>query len=186
MYHTKKKKKKIRKIRNTRKNNKLTIDINFSAKDGGFSVLHSDKVMKFFENSIKKGRNLIQTVPGKYFYANKNTKLYLQAINYHDHSFRPEWNNVLCKSHGKWLKSTPCNIGTRKKVFVKYKGIKGNGQGHFLNRSSGFAAYLYQILRGEITEQKHIKFANLLRKTMKDDPIVIHNTDIDWFHLKSI
>lgn len=166
-------------------NNKLTIDIDFSAKDGGFSTLRSNKVFSFLRKSIKKGNNLIQTVPGKPFYANKKTKLYLQAIPFSNFTLTPEWNKVLCKSHGKWLKSSPCKIGTRKKVFVKYKGYNLKSKGHFLNQSSGFASYLYQILRGEIDEKKHIKFANILRKTMKNDPIVIHNMDVNWFHLKS-
>ena len=166
-------------------NNKLTIDIDFTAKDGGFSTLRSNKVISFLQNSIKKGNNLIQTVPGKPFYANKKTKLYLQAIPFSNFALTPEWNKVLCKSHGKWLKSSPCKIGTRKKVFVKYKGYNLKSKGHFLNQSSGFASYLYQILRGEIDEKKHIKFANILRKTMKNDPIVIHNMDVNWFHLKS-
>ena len=156
MYLTKKNRKFNNKTRNTRKkyNNKLTIDIDFSAKDGGFSVLSSDKVMKFLQDSIKKGRNLIQTVPGKHFYANRKTKLHLQAIKYHDYSLRPEWKEVLCKPHGKWLKSTPCKIGTRDKVFAKYRGTKTDSNGYFLNQGGGFAAYLYQILRGEITEKK--------------------------------
>jgi hypothetical protein len=166
-------------------NNKLTIDIDFSAKDGGFSTLRSNKVFSFLRKSIKKGNNLIQTVPGKPFYANKKTKLYLQAIQFSNFTLTPEWNKVLCKSHGKLLKSSPCKIGTRKKVFVKYKGYNLKSKGHFLNQSSGFASYLYQILRGEIDEKKHIKFANILRKTMKNDPIVIHNMDVNWFHLKS-
>ena len=169
----------------TKYNNKLTIDIDFNAKDCGFSTLRSTKVISFLQNSIKKGNNLIQTVPGKPFYANKKTKLYLQAIPFSNFTLTPEWNKVLCKSHGKWLKSSPCKIGTRKKVFVKYKGYNLKGKSHFLNQSSGFASYLYQILRGEIDEKKHIKFANVLRKTMKNDPIVIHNMDVNWFHLKS-
>ena len=166
-------------------NNKITIDIDFSSGDGGFSVLRSDKVMQYLLKNIKKGRNLIQTVPGKPFYAYKKTKLHLQAIKYDDYSMRPGWKEVLCKSHGKWLKSSPCKIGIRNKVFVKYKGVENGNSTRFLNKGGGFASYLNAIYKGEIDEQKHMKFANLLKKTMKKEPIVVHNMDVDWFHLKS-
>ena len=196
MLFTKKQKNKTNKTNKTNKKtkknktkvkykNKLVIDIDFTAKDGGFSTLRSNKVFSFLRKSIKKGNNLIQTVPGKPFYANKKTKLYLQAIPFSDFTLTPEWNKVLCKSHGKWLKSSPCKIGTRKKVFVKYKPVKNGLETKFLNKAAGIGAYLFAISMGEIDEKKHITFANLLKKTMKNDPIVIHNTDVNWFHLKS-
>lgn len=184
MISRKRKKSHLRKTRKAH-TNKISIDIDFSSGDGGYSVLRSDKVMRYLLKNIKKGRNLIQTVPGKPFYAYKKTKLHLQAIKYDDYSMRPGWKEVLCKSHGKWLKSSPCKIGTRNKVFVKYKGVKNGNSTQFLNKGGGFAAYFSAILEGDIDEKKHMKFVNVLRKTMKKEPIVVHNMDVDWFHLKS-
>ena len=185
---TKKKKNTI--LKKTRKkldnNNKLTIDIDFTSSDGGFSVFKSSKMMDFFLKNIKKGRNLVQTVPDKPFYVNKKTTLHLQAIKYDDYSMRPEWKEVLCKSHGKWLKSSPCKLGTRHKVFVKYKGSKNGSGTRYLNKSAGIGAYLNAILKGEIDKNKHKTFIKLLRRTMKNNPIVVHNMDVDWFHLKSV
>jgi hypothetical protein len=185
MVTKKKRNKHSRKTIKKMPNNKLTVDIDFTSSDGGFNILRSDKVMQYLIKSIKKGRNLIQTVPGKPFYAYKKTKLHLQAIKYDNYSMRPEWKEVLCKSRGKWLKSSPCKIGTRNKVFVKYKGVKNGNSTHFLNKGAGFAAYFSAILEGDIDEKKHMKFVNVLRKTMKKEPIVVHNMDVDWFHLKS-
>ena len=184
---TKKRKIRLRKTRKNKKidNNKLTIDIDFTSSDGGFSVFKSIKMMEFFLKNIKKGRNLIQTVPDKPFYVNKKTRLQLQAIKYDDYSIRPEWKEVLCKSRGKWLKSNPCKIGTRNKVFVKYKGVKDGSGTQYLNKSAGIGAYLNAIITGEIDENKHIAFTKLLRKTMKNEPVIVHNMDVDWFHLKS-
>ena len=188
--HTKKfkkhtKKRKTKKYINRSNDKKLTIDINFSSKDGGFSVLQSKKMMNFFLKNIKKGRNVIQTVPNKPFYVDKKTTLHLQAIKYDDYAMRPEWSEILCESHGKWLKSNPCKIGTSDKVFVKYRGVKNGSDTRNLNKSGGLSSYLYAILKGEVDEKKHLKFVQLLRKTMKKSPVVIHNMDVDWFHLKS-
>lgn len=177
---------KLRKTKKNRQHHRLSIDIDFTSKDGGFSVFTSKKMMDFFRKNIKKGRNLIQTIPDKPFFVNKKTKLHLQAVKYDDYSMRPEWKEVLCKSHGTWLKSSPCNIGTRNKVFVKYKGVKNGKSTRFLNKSAGIGAYLFAISMGEIDEKKHLKFTTLLRKTMKNDPVVVHNMDVDWFHLKSV
>ena len=167
------------------KHNQLTIDIDFTSSDGGFSVLQSKKMINFFLTNIKKGRNLIQTVPGKPFYVNKKTTLQLQAIKYDDYSMRPEWSDILCNSRGKWLKSNPCKIGTRSKVFVKYRGTKNGTDTRNLNKSGGFSAYLNAILNGDVDEKKHLTFVKLLRTTMKKSPVMVHNMDVDWFHLKA-
>ena len=61
------------------------------------------------------------------------------------------------------------------KVFVKYKS---NGN------VAGFGAYLIQIITGVVDKNMHRQFINVLKKTMKGQPIIIHNEDVDWFHLK--
>lgn len=167
-------------------NNKITINIDFSAKDGGFHSLANEKVFHFLMKNIRKGRNLIQCVPGKSFYADRPTKLHLQAVKYSDFSLRPEWNEIECKSNGRWLKSSPCKIGSSDKVFVRYRPVKKGTQTTFLNKTAGFASYIHAIMSGEIDEKKHVKFSKLLRQTMKKNPITVHNMDVDWFHLKSI
>jgi len=186
--HTAKKhtaKKHTAKKHTAKKHNQLTIDIDFTSSDGGFSVLQSKKMRDFFLTNIKKGRNLIQTVPGKPFYVNKKTTLQLQAIKYDNYSMRPKWGDILCKSRGEWLKSNPCKIGTRSKVFVKYRGTKNGTDTRNLNKSGGFSAYLNAILNGDIDGKKHLTFVKLLRKTMKKSPVIVHNMDVDWFHLKA-
>lgn len=156
--------------------NKLTIDLNFDSDDGGFSVLSSDKVKKFLLNSIKNGKNLIQTVPGKNFYTDKPTKLKLQAIKHTEFKMTPSWDEVECEVKDDWIKSSPCKVGTKDKVFVKYESNKN---------VAGFGVYLLRILMGDIDKEKHKVFADILKDTMKDTPVMIDNRDVQWFHLKS-
>lgn len=179
------KKREGRKGKSTRKHrggflfgtNKLTFNIDFTSDDGGFSVLSSDKVKKFLLNSIKNGKNLIQTVPGKNFYTNKQTKLKLQAIKHTEFKMTPSWDEVECEVKEDWIKSSPCNVGSKDKVFVKYKSNKN---------VAGFGVYLLRILMGDIDKEKHLEFVKVLKDTMKDNPVMIDNTDVDWFHLKSV
>tara|TARA_B100000683_G_scaffold276647_2_gene331388 strand:+ start:872 stop:1444 length:573 start_codon:yes stop_codon:yes gene_type:complete len=185
---TKVRRKRTSNLKNTKKihnkRNKITIDVDFTAKDGGFSSFHTNEVFSFLIKNINKGRNLIQTVPGKPFFVNKSTKLHLQAVKHDDFELRPNWSDIECNSHGSWLKSSPCKIGSRDKVFVKYKPVKNGSGTKFLNKAAGFGSYINAIMLGEIDEKKHIQFAKVLRKTMKKNPVVVHNMDVDWFHLK--
>jgi len=156
--------------------NKLTIDLDFNSDDGGFSVLSNDKVKKFLLNSLRNGKNLIQTVPGKNFYTNKSTKLKLQAIKHTEFKMTPSWDEVDCAVKKDWIKSSPCQVGSKDKVFVKYESNKN---------VAGFGVYLLRILIGDIDKEKHLEFVNVLKETMKDNPVMIDNRDVQWFHLKS-
>jgi hypothetical protein len=156
--------------------NKLTIDLDFNSDNGGFSALSSDKVKKFLLNSLRNGKNLIQTVPGKNFYTNKPTKLKLQAIKHTEFKMTPSWDEVECEVKDDWIKSSPCKVGSKDKVFVKYESNKN---------VAGFGVYLLRILIGDIDKEKHLEFVKVLKGTMKDNPVMIDNRDVQWFHLKS-
>ena len=181
------KKKTSRKGNSTRKQrggfffgtNKLTFDIDFNSDDGGFSILSSNKLKNYLLKSIKDGKNLIQTVPGKNFYTNKPTKIQLQAVTQDSWKLNPTWSEIDCQSKDDitWMKNSPCGQGTKQKVFVKYKSNKN---------VAGFGVYLLRILMGDIDKEKHLEFVKVLKETMTDKPIMIDNRDVDWFHLKSV
>ena len=47
---------KLRKTKKNRQHDRLSIDIDFTSKDGGFSVFTSKKMMDFFRKNIKNIR----------------------------------------------------------------------------------------------------------------------------------
>lgn len=69
--------------------------------------------------------------------------------------------------------STPCSIGQNRKMFVKYKSNE---------YVAGVAVYLLMVMSGEITLKKHKQFVSVMQRTM--DRVIVHNEDVDWFHLK--
>ena len=172
---TKNPNKKTKKEKSTKSSNKITISIDWSTKDKGYSVLKSKRVMKFLLENIKNGNNLIQTQDSAKFKVKGKTKMYLQAVKFKKWKFRPTWENVECKKYNDWLKISPCNIGKNLKIFVKYKSNEN---------IAGFGVYLIQLLTGEIDLEKHKQFVNALQKTMKNGDVFIHNKDVNWLHLK--
>ncbi len=164
--------------------NKIAIDINFSDKDCGFKALTSNKVFEFFKNNIKKGRNLFQTVPGKSFVLNKKTTIYLQAIPFNNYKFSLKWKDINCKIYNSWLRGSYCKDKPREKLFLKFKGDK-TAKITEPESAHGFGSYFYNILNGNVNLNKHITFIKVLKKIMKDKKIIVHNMDVDWFHLKS-
>ena len=50
---------------------------------------------------------------------------------------------------------------------------------------AGFAIYLWNIVSGEITEAMHKEWVKELRSIVKKE-VVIHNEDVDWFHVKEL
>ncbi len=48
----------------------------------------------------------------------------------------------------------------------------------------GLTTYLMAIQLGIINEKKHKSFVKALQYTFGNKDIYIHNTDVDWFHLK--
>jgi len=156
----------------TQKHRKFSIDIDWDAPDGGYAVLRSKRIAKFLFKSLEQGHNLIQTY--KPFSTHK-TKLFLRAKTFTQWPKTPTWNEILCVKDNGWLKSTPCRIGLNKKVFVKYKGNE---------YAAGFAIYLLMVITGEITETMHLEFVTVMKKTMTN--VIIHNEDVDWFHLKQV
>ena len=67
-----------------------------------------------------------------------------------------------------------CN-GKNTKIFVKLRSNKNIG---------GFATYLMALELGIIDLEKHKEFVESLEKTFKTNGVIIHNLDVDWFHLK--
>lgn len=156
--------------KNVTKKNKLTISIDWTADDAGYSVLTSKKMVEFALNN----HNMIQTY--KPFTMSK-TKLYLKAVSIDAWPKKPTWKSIECKEINTWIKTTPCDIGKNIKMFVKLKGTKTH---------AGLGSYIHALVTGKITEEKHKIFVKELMVLMKDREIIIHNEDIDWFHLKSI
>jgi len=156
----------------TQKHFNFSIDIDWDAEDGGYSVLRSKRMAKFLFKSLEKGHNLIQTYRS---FSTHKTKLYLRAKTFTKWPKTPTWNEILCDDNNYWIKSTPCKIGSNKKMFVKYKSNE---------YAAGFAIYLLMIITGEITETMHLEFVTVMKKTMTN--VTIHNEDVDWFHLKQV
>tara|TARA_B100001094_G_scaffold279091_1_gene289048 strand:- start:120 stop:632 length:513 start_codon:yes stop_codon:yes gene_type:complete len=161
--------------RKSKNKNKISININFLSNDKGYNDFLNPKLIKFMYNNIKLGNNLIQTQPNKYFNVNKNNRLYLQAISVKKWNLYPEWDEIECEQKSDFIKSSPCNIGNKLKLFVKLKSNEYIG---------GLGVYIMALHLGIIDKEKHIMFINELFNIMKDKPIIIHNTDVDWFHLK--
>ena len=181
-----KSKKKVRsiKINPTR----INIKINWNSKDCGYSSLKDRKVFNFLIKSLTRKQNLVQTQPNKPFYVNQNneTILSLQSIKHRKWKKTPKWNGdgnkcensgcLQCSDLVDWLKGSPCSFGKkRKKLFVKYKSNIYIG---------GFGTYLMRLFTGDIDEKMHIKFVKTIKKLFRDKPIIIHNEDVDWFHMK--
>jgi hypothetical protein len=133
-------------------------------KDGGY-----DDLMNIKFNS----HNLIHTY--KPFYVHKKNTLYLESVPFYKWPKRPTWKNIECKTRTKWMKSSPCKIGTRKKIFLKLKSNK---------KHAGFGLYLFKLHNGTITKEKHIQFVSEMKSLFKNNPIQNENEDVDWFHVK--
>jgi hypothetical protein len=148
--------------------------IDWSSVDGGYSVLMSQKMISFLTNSVREGNNLIQTYAP--FYVNEPTKLCLQAVPISSWKLTPEWKDVKCVRVTDWMKVSPCAIGSSSKIFLRYKSNVHVG---------GFASYLWNLVGGNISLEMHKTFAKELRKVMGDMPVICHNEDVDWFHVKA-
>jgi hypothetical protein len=157
----------------TKRVKSIYIPIDFDADDAGYSVLKSKRVVHFLLDSIRQGNNLIQTY--KPFTLHK-TALCLRSKPFKNWPTRPSWEEIQCDSASSWIKRTPCTIGKNNKLFVKYKSNE---------MVAGFAIYLWMIVSGEITEAMHKEWVRELRSVIKTEAI-IHNEDVDWFHVKEI
>ena len=154
---------------NTKKNKGVIIPIDWNAEDAGYSVLTSKKMVQFANKN-----NLIQTYKP---FTMEKTKLYLKAVTVNAWPNKPAWKDIGCKEINSWIKTTPCVIGKNIKMFVKLKGNKNH---------AGLGSYIYALVTGKITKEKHKIFVKELQILMKDRTVIIHNEDVDWFHLKSI
>ena len=167
------------------KSRKISIDIDWNATDYGYSSLHNQKVFNFLVSNVNKGYNLIQTQPNKTFSAKGKTKLHLQAIKVTKWPVPAKWDKskasksnpfLSCSSYNNWIKTSPCNQGKKRaKIFTKMKSNIYIG---------GFGVYLWRLFSGELDLDKHKIFVKALQKTFKNKQIMIHNTDVDWFHAK--
>jgi hypothetical protein len=166
-------------MRSTKKKtnvSKITIDVDFTSTDKGYNDLLNPKLLTFLHRNMKKGNNLINTQQFKPFFLKNKTKLHLQAIPIKKWKFDTQpWKNILCSEYNDFIKMTPCDIGKNTKLFVKLKSNENIG---------GFATYLMALQLGIIDLEKHKDFVKSLNKTFKSNPIIIHNLDVDWFHLK--
>lgn len=151
----------------TRRVQHISIPIDFDSPDSGYSALQS--LFPFLLKQIQKGNNLLQTC--RPLNTHKGT-LCLQAKRFTSWPIRPTWKEIKCKTHSDWLKVTPCDIGKNKKMFIKYKSNEYVG---------GFGIYLLNMMSGEITLEKHKEFVKLLQTFSN---VIIHNEEVDWFHLK--
>ena len=151
----------------TRRVNRISIPIDFDSPDAGYSSLQS--LFPFLLKQIQKGNNLIQTYQP---FTTHKTTLYLQAKHVSSWPITPTWNEIKCKTHSDWLKVSPCDIGNKKKMFIKYKSNP---------YVAGFGIYLFMMMAGEITIEKHKDFVKLLQTFSK---VIIHNEEVDWLHVK--
>ena len=154
---------------------RISVKIDFSKEDNGYKDLFSPRLLKFFLLNIQRGNNLIQTQVNKPFYCDKATTLHLRAIPVSSWYTRPKWSDIKCRTVEPFIKSSPCEVGTRQKVFVKLKGD---------TFAAGFASYLLAIYTHKLNKSHHMKFVSALQNTFQHNPILIHNQDVDWFHLK--
>ena len=151
----------------------ISIPIDFDAEDAGYSVLKSKRMVNFLLDSIRQCNNLIQTYKP---FTLHNTTLCLRSKPFKEWTNQPTWEEIQCESPSPWLKRTPCKIGKNNKLFAKYKSNE---------TVAGFAIYVWMILSGELTESMHKEWVKELRKTVKKE-VVIHNEDVDWFHVKEL
>lgn len=149
----------------------FSMHIDFDAEDAGYSVLKSKRMVHFLLDSVGQGNNLIQTY--KPFTLHKTT-LCLRSKPFKDWANRLSWDEIQCTSASSWIKKTPCKIGKNNKLFAKYKSNE---------MVAGFGIYLWNILSGEITETMHKEWVKELRSIIKKE-VIIHNEDVDWFHVK--
>jgi len=172
-----------RKVRKSSLKRKIKINIDWNSADSGFSSLYNNKVLEFVINNIKDGYNLIQTQEDKPFFCQGPSVMYLQAIKVPSWPQPLEWDKtkdskkpfIQCSVFNDWIKISPCDIGNKSKIFVKFKSNPFIG---------GFATYLMSIFSGYITIDKHREFVKAVKQTFKNKPIYIHNQDVDWFHMK--
>ena len=155
----------------TQKNKYCIFEIDWDAEDAGYSVLKSKKVIHFLLKNLANGNNMIQTV--KPFTVHK-TIIHLRAKKIKKWIHTPKWD-IGCTPYNGWIQSTPCEIGQNRKMFVKYKSNE---------YVAGFATYLLMLMVGEITLEMHKEFVSIMQRTM--DHVIIHNEDVDWFHLKQV
>jgi hypothetical protein len=182
--------KKSKKTKIPKKSTKITIQINWNSNDCGYSNLKTRRVFNFLIKSLYSNQNLIQTQHNKPFnvHLNEPTKLYLQSIKLKKWAKTPKWNSnsnnngkeihLKCTEILDWLKGSPCEFGKKRaKLFVKYKSNI---------YIAGFGTYLMRLFTGDIDEKTHIKFVKHIKKIFRNKPIIIHNEDVDWFHMKQL
>jgi len=130
-------------------------------------------MVHFLLESVRTGNNLIQTY--RPFTLHK-TSLCLRSKPFKDWTNRLTWEEILCEAPSLWIKKTPCKIGKNNKLFAKYKSNE---------MVAGFGIYLWNIVSGEITEAMHKEWVQELKSIIKKE-VIIHNEDVDWFHVKEL
>jgi len=156
----------------TKRVKSISIPIDFDSEDAGYSVLKSKRMVHFLIDSVRQGNNLIQTY--RPFTLHK-TLLCLRSKPFNVWTNRLTWEEIQCEAPSSWIKKTPCKIGKNNKLFVKYKSNE---------MVAGFGIYLWNIVSGEITEAMHKEWVQELKSVIKE--AIIHNEDVDWFHVKEL
>lgn len=157
----------------------LAISIDWSAPDGGYSALMVPAVRAWLLTNLLAGRNLVQTAPGTTFAAAGPCTMSLTAKEYAAWPLRPRWDELHCQPRGAWVRASPCTHpgGAPVRLFVRVHGT---------TFAAGFASYLLRLLMGDITAADHAFLARTMREALGPaTPLIIHNEEVDWFHMKA-
>jgi hypothetical protein len=152
----------------------LALSIDWNAADAGYSALTSPKMAAYLAANAGKGRNLIQTAKP---FLLSDPVLHLKAKRFRVWPNTPRWSEVQCRTVDRFMKSSPCRIGQSVKIFLKCKSNE---------RVAGFGVYVWMLISGQVTKEQHVAFVEELKRTMGDHPIICHNEEVDWFHLKAV
>ena len=164
-------------LKKTQLKTKITIPINFSSSDYGFSDLRTKKVFNFLLSNLKAGNNLINSQINTYITFNGKNQLKLQAQKHKNWKFADTWTNIKCKEINERIKTSPCSIGSsRDKIFYKLESNE---------KIAGFALYLMAVNMNLISLEDHKEFIMNCKKLFKKQQVYSENTDVQWLHLVS-
>ena len=161
----------------------LRIRIPWNAADGGFRALvSSTRLGAFLDACSLTAACLIQAKP----FSLDSRYTTLTAVPVPAFSSRATWNELECASLrlpiGPELKFN-CTKSPNPKIFMRLVCIA---------RLFGFGAYVAWLRRtaretagAETALRYHVRLVRLMRRIFKAGPIIVHNTDVRYFHLKA-
>jgi hypothetical protein len=161
----------------------LRIQIPWNAADGGFRVLvSSTRLGAFMDACSLTAACLIQAKP----FSLDSRYTTLIGVPVPAFSSSATWNELDCASLrlpvGPELKFK-CTKSPNPKIFVRLVGVAG---------LFGLGAYVAWLRRtacraggAETALRYHVRLVRLMRRVFKAGPIIVHNTDVRYFHLKA-